>query len=151
MYAVRISRDQRALDLTIATVDDIVEVIRHAHVECLTSADGQIDFWFTPSVHLSVQPNRLATELLLAVSDFTTAEVPVLYGDVVLASHDQGGRLSGITDEQMRQLARNELKPRARWVLGRRWARILKEQRRRARAECAAALAGSQWWIARKG
>jgi hypothetical protein len=46
----------------------------------------------SPSVHPSLhRPNRLATLLLFQATEFTAAEVPLLYGHVVLASHDELG------------------------------------------------------------
>lgn len=118
---------------------DIADLIREAHLETLISADGEIDFWFTPSTHPSHQQiNRNATEIFLRASTFGASTVPLLRGIVVLATHTPDGELAGLTEAQMGRLidARDSTTWRQDHVLSVRYAR---DQRRRRRADTAAA------------
>ncbi|MBY0285661.1 MAG: hypothetical protein K2X52_00700 [Mycobacteriaceae bacterium] len=120
---------------------DIADLVREAHLETLTSADGEIDFWFTPSTHRSHQQiNRNATEIFLRTSTFGASNVPLLRGIVVLATHTPDGELTGLTEAQMGRLidARDSTTWRQDHVLSVRYAR---DRRRRRRAAVAAAAA----------
>lgn len=117
----------------VRSVDDIADVIRETNLETLTNRSG-IDFWFTPSIHRAHQRiNRKATEILLATTRFTAANVPLLRGIVVLTAHDDAGELAALTDSQIDTLADTigSLSWRQELVLSR---RIATDQRRQVRA-----------------
>lgn len=81
---------------------DIADLVQNYGLECLTSADRQFDFWFTPSTgHCKRQVNRSAIETLLTTTAFTAKTVPLLRGGVVLATHDSDGDLDGLSWEQL--------------------------------------------------
>ncbi|HTQ18826.1 hypothetical protein [Mycobacterium sp.] len=121
--------------IRIHSVADIAEVVRDSHVDNLTSADGRIDFWFSPSLKESQVPNRRATELLLLATRFTASSVPLLRGQVVLASHDSSGRLAGLTDGCLDQLRMpNMLSWLDHRVLDRRFANDARARRATSRA-----------------
>ena len=48
--------------------------------------------------------NRMATLLLLATSELCAREVPLLYGPVLVASHDELDAPAGLSREQWRML-----------------------------------------------
>jgi hypothetical protein len=128
--------------------DDIVYLIREAHLETLTSADGEIDFWFTPSTHPSHQRiNRKATEIFHATTEFGASRVPLLRGIVVLATHTSDGELAGLTDAQMDRLvdALDSTSWRADQVLSARYARAERRRRRSSRAATKSASASLTW------
>lgn len=113
-------------------VGDIVDLVDEHNLASLTSTDCTIDFWSAASLnpkHQSV--NRTATELLLATTKFDARTVPLLRGNVVLASHDGDGSVAGLTDIQVRWLVNSEPSRRDEWTLGRRFSR---DERRRRRA-----------------
>lgn len=115
-------------------VGDIVDLVRECDLETLTSSDGTVDFWFTPSMHSSHRRvNRKATEIYLATTGFTPRNVPLMRGIVVLAAHDAAGGLASLTDAQIDTLAGHV--ERTPWwqdlVLARRYAR---DRRRELRA-----------------
>jgi hypothetical protein len=100
----------------------------------LTSADGQFDFWFTPSTRrCQRRPNQVATELLLATTTFTAKTVPLLRGCVVVATHDADGDLDGLSWQQLDLLALKlrSLTQREEKLLTR---RVVRENRRQRRA-----------------
>lgn len=102
---------------------DIAELVHEDRLESLTSTDCTIDFWLTTSLHLRHRRvNRTATELLLATTRFSAREVPLLRGNVVLASHEPDGSLAGLTDAQVHWLVDIEPTRRDEWVLARRFA-----------------------------
>ena len=117
----------------VRTVDDIADVIRETNLETLTNRSG-IDFWFTPSIHRAhLFINRNATEIFLATTRFTAANVPLLRGIVVLAAHDGAGEPADLDDARIETLAETigSLSWRQDLVLSR---RIATDQRRRRRA-----------------
>ncbi|ALI24199.1 hypothetical protein XA26_03330 [Mycolicibacterium fortuitum] len=86
---------------------DINQLVHDRGLHCLTSADRQFDFWFSPSTHSCQRHvNRKATELLLATTEFTPKTVPLLRGCVVVATHDADGELDGLSWQQLDLLAR---------------------------------------------
>ncbi|WIM88026.1 hypothetical protein PT015_00370 [Candidatus Mycobacterium wuenschmannii] len=86
---------------------DIVALVHDYGLESLTSADRQFDFWFTPSTRRCRRKiNRNATEMLLATTDFTAKTVPLLYGAVVVATHDSVGDLDGLSWKQLDLLSK---------------------------------------------
>ncbi len=84
---------------------DIVGLVHDYGLESLSSADRQLDFWFTPSTRRCRRNlNRTATELLLATTRFTAKTVPLLRGAVVIATHDSAGDLDGLSWQQLELL-----------------------------------------------
>lgn len=115
------------------TTADIDQLVEDQGLQCLTSADRQFDFWFSPTTQRCQQrPNRKATELLLATSTFTPKTVPLLRGCVVVATHDEDGGLDGLSWQQLDLLVRRRraLTRRDERVLNR---RILREERQQQR------------------
>jgi hypothetical protein len=85
---------------------DIVDLVRDYGLESLSSEDRQFDFWFSPSTRRCRRKiNRSATEMLLATTRFTPKTVPLLYGAVVVASHDSVGDLDGLSWKQLNVLS----------------------------------------------
>ncbi len=81
---------------------DIVGLVHDYGLESLTSDDRQFDFWFTPTTRRCRRKiNRNATEMLLATTRFTAKTVPLLYGAVVVATHDSVGDLDGLSWKQL--------------------------------------------------
>ena len=108
------------------TQADIAHLVDDHGLQCLTSADGQIDFWFTPSTQGCQRGvNRKATELLLATTKFNAKSVPLLRGCVVVATHDTEGDLDGLSWQQLDILAEksHSLTRREERVLARRMVR----------------------------
>lgn len=87
---------------------DIAGLVHDYGLESLSSADRQLDFWFTPSTRRCRRNvNRTATELLLATTRFTAKTVPLLRGAVVVATHDSAGELDGLSWQQLELLIRH--------------------------------------------
>ena len=85
---------------------DIVNLVHDYGLESLTSDDRQYDFWFTPTTRRCRRKiNRSATEMLLATTRFTAKTVPLLYGAVVVATHDSVGDLDGLSWKQLNVLS----------------------------------------------
>ena len=85
---------------------DIDQLVQSQGLQCLTSADRQFDFWFSPSTRrCQRRTNTIATELLLATTSFTAKTVPLLRGCVVVATHDADGDLDGLSWQQLDLLA----------------------------------------------
>lgn len=85
---------------------DIVRLVHDYGLESLTSADRQFDFWFAPLTrHCRRTFNRNATEMLLATTRFTAKTVPLLFGAVVVATHDSVGDLDGLSWKQLNLLS----------------------------------------------
>jgi hypothetical protein len=90
------------------TKADIDRLIQDQGLYCLTSADRQFDFWFSPSARGCQRGiNRAATELLLATTPLNAKSVPLLRGAVVIATHDSDGDLDGLSWQQLEQLVRH--------------------------------------------
>lgn len=116
------------------TKADIDQLVHSQGLQCLTSADGQFDFWFSPSTRkCQRRVNRPATELLLATTSFAAKSVPLLRGGVVIATHDSDGELDGLSWQQLDLLAeRNRsLSTRDGRVLTRRMTRDARRDVRR--------------------
>jgi hypothetical protein len=117
------------------TKADIDQLVHERGLQCLTSADRQFDFWFSPVAHrCQRRVNRSATEMLLATTTFTAKTVPLLHGCIVVATHDADGDLDGLSWAQLDLLARRRrsLTRRDERVLNRRTSRY---DRRRRTAE----------------
>jgi hypothetical protein len=85
---------------------DIGQLIQSHGLQCLTSADRQFDFWFSPSTRpCQHRANVIATELFLATTSFTAKTSPLLRGCVVVATHDADGDLDGLSWQQLDLLA----------------------------------------------
>jgi hypothetical protein len=111
---------------------DIAQLVDDQGLQCLTSADRQFDFWFTPSMHgCQRRANKVATELLLATTSFTAKTVPLFRGCIVVATHDADGDLDGLSWQQLDLLAQKcrSLTKREERVLNRRLARDDRRQR----------------------
>jgi hypothetical protein len=114
------------------TKADIDQLVETQGLQCLSSADRQFDFWFATTAHkCQRQANTIATELLLATSDFTARSVPLLRGCVVIATHDADGDLDGLSWQQLDLLAakNREVTNRQARILARRVARDTRRQR----------------------
>jgi hypothetical protein len=86
---------------------DIAALVHDHGLQCLTSTDRQFDFWFAPSTQrCQRRTNRGATELLLTSTKFTAANVPLLRGGVVVATHDADGDLDGLSWQQLDLVAK---------------------------------------------
>jgi hypothetical protein len=132
-----VTPDGRLEQITVYSVDAIAAILACSHVDCLSSADGWIDFWFRTAMPTTCGPNRRATEFLLSAGGFTSATVPLVHGDVIVCSHDPEGRLCGLTETDRSQL-RPCSRP-SRWRLGRRFA----SARRRAQSAVSDTSGGS--------
>ena len=122
------------------TKADIDQLVHSQGLQCLTSADGQFDFWFSPSTRkCQRRVNRPATELLLATTSFGAKSVPLLRGGVVIATHDSDGELDGLSWQQLDLLAErnHSVSKRDERVLTR---RITRDGRRQVRRDDAATL-----------
>ncbi|KWX68032.1 hypothetical protein [Mycobacterium sp. NAZ190054] len=120
------------------TKADIDKLVQDQGLHCLTSADHQFDFWFSPSARgCQRRTNQFATELLMATTDFTARTVPLLRGSVVVATHDADGDLDGLSWQQLDALAAHHraVSKRDERLLQR---RILRDERRLQRAAEAA-------------
>ena len=116
---------------------DIDQLVHDHGLQCLTSADRQFDFWFSPSARrCQRRANQRATQMLLATTCFTAKNVPLLCGCVVVATHDSDGDLDGLSWQQLDLLARSNLSltKRDERVLNRRIARDDRRQRRNVEA-----------------
>jgi hypothetical protein len=114
------------------TQADIARLVHDSGLQCLTSADRQFDFWFTPTPRgCQRRVNRAATELLLATTTFTARTVPLLHGAVVVATHDADGDLDGLSWQQLDLLVeRNRaVTKRDERTIGRRIARDMRRRR----------------------
>jgi len=124
--------------------DGIVELVRDTNLETCTTAD-RIVFWFTRSTNRAFMfPNAMATELLLATTEFTAHDVPILRGNIVITGHDSAGEPAALTTHQFDMLKNPLLSNRQKHTLQRRLARDLRQQRRQAIAENAAAVRAAQ-------
>ena len=116
------------------TTADIDKLVENHGLQCLTSADRQFDFWFSPSTQrCQRRPNRKATELLLATTTFTAKTVPLLRGCIVVATHYEDGELDGLSWQQLDLLVgkRRALTRRDERALNR---RILRDERAQQRS-----------------
>ena len=114
------------------TKADIDQLVATQGLQCLSSADRQFDFWFATTPHKCQRnANTIATELLLATSDFTARSVPLLRGCVVIATHDADGDLDGLSWQQLDLLAakNREVTNRQARILARRVERDTRRQR----------------------
>lgn len=91
-------------EITVYSPSAINAILRDSCVDCLTSNDGVIDFWFRSAVAGRYRPNQQATGLLLSVTTFSVRTVPLLYGSVVVCSKSSDGRLLGLTTQDRRGL-----------------------------------------------
>ncbi|MEM6110562.1 hypothetical protein AAHS21_30740 [Mycobacterium sp. 050272] len=66
-------------ELTVYSMDAVADIVGDRWVDCLTSSDGMLDFWFGSSA-ASPQgaPNRRATGLLVTTTVFSAGTAPLL-------------------------------------------------------------------------
>lgn len=132
--ALQITVNQTAHDIDVDGHAGIAEVLRQRHVESL-AADSAVDFWFAPSTITAQRLNIFATDLfLMATTNFGAANVPLFYGDVVVASHNSIGGLADLTRDQVARL-RGSLGWRREWVLGWRYDFAARRAKRTAQAQ----------------
>ena len=116
------------------TKADIDQLVHSQGLQCLTSTDGQFDYWFSTSPQACQRRiNRPATELLLATTSFSAKSVPLLRGAVVIATHDSDGDLDGLSWRQLDLLTErnHSVTRRDERVLNRREMRDRRRQARR--------------------
>lgn len=114
------------------TKADIDMLVQTQGLHCLSSTDRQFDFWFSASPRkCQRQTNTIATELLMATTNFSARTVPLLRGCVVIATHDSDGDLHGLSWQQLDLLAAKNraITNRQARVLARRIARDARKQR----------------------
>ncbi|AQT78656.1 hypothetical protein B1R94_04435 [Mycolicibacterium litorale] len=88
--------------------------------ETMSSRLGVV-FWFTTVGRRRNDVNRLATQLLLATSNWSAAEVPLLYGPVLVAARTPAGVPTALSMAHFEVLnARSMLSWRSRRTLRRR-------------------------------
>lgn len=124
---------------------DITALVADHGLENLASADRQFDFWFAPAPKgCQRRVNRSATELLLATTNFTARNVPLLHGGVVIGTHDNDGDLDGLSWQQLDMLAQRSrtLSKRDYRVLERRFDAADRRLRRRRPAPAVATIPG---------
>ena len=107
----------------------ITAVVGGPHVDTVTGGEG-IGFWFNAVDQHRHRVNKMATLLLLASARLSAHDVPLLYGPVLVASHDVVGGPAGLTKPQIRLLGGGRLSLRARWTLQRRASRDGRRRRR---------------------
>lgn len=116
--------------ITVLSEADVADLVRGHQPQVLSSTDGEIDFWFTHNPRVAV--NCGATEILLATTRFTAHDVPLLRGDIVIATHDADGKLASLNNTQMTQLLRTKPTRAQSYILDRRFRRDRSLQRRQA-------------------
>ncbi|MGW0162133.1 hypothetical protein ACWDUN_22750 [Mycobacterium sp. NPDC003323] len=114
--ALHVTPDGAFTAIALTAESAIVTTIGTGDHASLTSHAGHYTFWFVPSLK---PVNRRATELLLALTSFTPATVPLLRGDVIITANDARGNLASCTQPQLDHL----LQTRPRWRDHRRMAR----------------------------
>lgn len=104
----------------VAGTSDVMAAVQGMHWDALSSGHG-VSFWFSVVGNKRNEVNRLATQLLLATSTWTAAEVPLLYGPVLVAGRTPSGGPTALTRAQFEILnAWSTLSWRARRILRRR-------------------------------
>jgi len=111
---------------------DIDKLVATQGLHSLSSTDRQFDFWFSAAPRkCQRKTNTIATELLMATTNFTARTVPLLRGCVVIATHDSDGDLDGLSWQQLDLLAAKNraITNRQARILARRVARDARKQR----------------------
>ena len=83
---------------------NVVAVRPGPHVDTITGRDG-VAFWFNPVEQHRYSVNVMATLHLHAAADLPARQVPLLYGPVLVAGHDDTGEPAGLSHEQIQWLA----------------------------------------------
>jgi hypothetical protein len=97
MYsAILVTPDHGRRHVDVYSTDAISALLNDAYVDSLSSHDGLIDFWFCTSPPTGYRANLQATEYLFVNTSFTAADVPLLYGGVIVCSRTADGRLLGL-------------------------------------------------------
>lgn len=123
------SHNEQLYKAEISGVADIADLVRDNRLQCLSSTDGTIDYWFSRTDR-RVHVNLRATQLLLATTRFTAREVPLLRGTILIAGHDSAGNLASLSDQQFTRLINTEPSWRDNVVLARRFNRDVRATRR---------------------
>lgn len=118
--------------------NEVANWVRERDIEALTSSCGRFDFWTSPLLRCGrLQPiNRPAIRMLMGVTGFTGADVPILRGAIVITSHDAAGEITGLTPEHIDQLVDMGCRLNRRrdeWALDLRCGRLARAELRRAR------------------
>ncbi len=104
----------------VAGSSETMAAVTGMHWDALSSDHG-VSFWFTVVGNKRNEVNRLATQLLLATSRWSAAEVPLLYGPVLVAGRTPTGEPTALSMAQFEVLnAWSTLSWRARRTLRRR-------------------------------
>jgi hypothetical protein len=119
-------------DMTVVEVKPgvVAAAVGGPHVETITGGYG-VAFWFNPVEQHHHGVNGMATLHLHAVAGLSARQVPLLYGPVLVAGHDDNGDPAGLTDEQMQWLAEDrQFGWWAEWTLEFRTRRDARRRRR---------------------
>ena len=92
-----------ALGVVEVTAGVITEVVGGPHVDTVSSGHG-IGFWFNAIDQHRHPVNKMATLLLFATAGLAAREAPLLYGPVLVASHDATGQPAGLSKTQIKML-----------------------------------------------
>lgn len=104
----------------VAASSEAMAAVSGMHWDALSSGHG-VSFWFGVVGNKRNEVNRLATQLLLATSTWTAAEVPLLHGPVLVAGRTPSGQPTALNMAQFEVLnAWSTLSWRARRTLRRR-------------------------------
>lgn len=87
----------------VAASSQAVADVTAMHWDALSSGHG-VSFWFTVVGNKRNEVNRLATQLLLATSKWSAAEVPLLYGPVLVAGRTPTGEPTALSMAQFEVL-----------------------------------------------
>jgi hypothetical protein len=87
----------------VAGSSQAVAEVTAMHWDALSSGHG-VSFWFTVVGNKRNEVNRLATQLLLATSTWSAAEVPLLYGPVLVAGRTPTGEPTALSMAQFEVL-----------------------------------------------
>ena len=104
----------------VAGSSETMAAVTDMHWDSLSSDHG-VSLWFTVVGNRRNEVNRLATQLLLATSTWSAAEVPLLYGPVLVAGRTPTGEPTALSMAQFEVLNNwSTLSWRARRTLRRR-------------------------------
>ena len=119
-----------ALGVVEVTAGVITEVVGGPHVDTVSSGHG-IGFWFNAINQHRRPVNKLATLLLFATAGLAAREAPLLYGPVLVASHDATGQPAGLSKTQIKMLRHGpKVTWRTKWTLQRRAGRDTRRRQR---------------------
>lgn len=137
-YVYHAAHNGQSFQVPFSGHDDICRLVGNTpdHLDRISSGDDKLVYWWCPRGQ--TRPvNRTATAFLLATTILTARSVPLLRGDVVIASH-HNGQLDGLSAEQFQQLTGVRLSGRDERILDRRYTRDRRQLIRAAKAHNAA-------------